>query len=212
MSLTADAIAAKPKRAGYAGYLLGDGVPPNGADFGFGIAFPAGAQKDDYFLRNDMMPNRLFRYDGQRWIKIEDAVRHTMTNTDDRKTQRLGFINNKKYTYTMPVADDIVTVSQEFIDIQPNTNNILDTDLDYDLYSTALYVVIKQSITEFDYVVSENAGLISSYTVLGTDYIRITLPDGVKLPLPGQWVVTLYNKREAERQSISKALRPKADF
>ena len=94
MSLTADAIAAKPKRAGYAGYLLGDGVPPNGTDFGFGISFPNSALKDDYYLRTDMLPNRLFRYDGARWIKIEDAVRHTLSNTDSRQTHRTSFINN----------------------------------------------------------------------------------------------------------------------
>ena len=40
------------------------------------------------------MPNRLFRFDGARWVKREDAVRTTLTNTDDRNTQRTGFINN----------------------------------------------------------------------------------------------------------------------
>jgi hypothetical protein len=40
------------------------------------------------------MPNRLFRFDGGRWIKREDAVRHTLTNTDTRQTQRTSFINN----------------------------------------------------------------------------------------------------------------------
>jgi len=97
-SLTLDASeeSQKPKRTGYTGYLLGDGVPPNGADFGFGIQFPSNAIKDDYFLRNDMMPNRLFRYDGRRWVKVEDAVRHTLSNTDTRNTQRTGFINNTK--------------------------------------------------------------------------------------------------------------------
>ena len=40
------------------------------------------------------MPNRLFRYDGQRWTKMEDAVRLTMTNTDTRNNQTGTFINN----------------------------------------------------------------------------------------------------------------------
>jgi hypothetical protein len=40
------------------------------------------------------MPNRLFRYDSQRWVKMEDAVRMTMSNTDTRKTQKTDFINN----------------------------------------------------------------------------------------------------------------------
>lgn len=83
-----------PKRSGYSGYLLGDGIPVNGAAFGSGIAFPGGAIPNDYYLRTDMMPNRLFRYDGKRWVKVEDAVRHTLSNTDNRNTHRTGFINN----------------------------------------------------------------------------------------------------------------------
>lgn len=83
-----------PKRSGYSGYLLGDGIPANGAAFGSGIAFPGGAIPNDYYLRTDMLPNRLFRYDGKRWVKIEDAVRHTLSNTDTRATHRTGFINN----------------------------------------------------------------------------------------------------------------------
>jgi hypothetical protein len=112
-SLTLDASeeSQKPKRIGYTGYLLGDGVPSNGADFGFGIQFPSNAIKDDYFLRNDMMPNRLFRYDGKRWIKVEDAVRHTLSNTDTRNTHRTGFINNTKSavigTETVPERQSI---------------------------------------------------------------------------------------------------------
>ena len=111
LTLDASEESLKPKRSGYTGYLLGDGVPPNGADFGFGIQFPSNAIKDDYFLRNDMMPNRLFRYDGRRWIKVEDAVRHTLSNTDTRNTQRTGFINNTKSavigTETVPERQSI---------------------------------------------------------------------------------------------------------
>jgi len=83
-----------PKRSGYSGYLLGDGIPANGAAFGSGIAFPGSAIPNDYYLRTDMLPNRLFRYDGKRWVKVEDAVRHTLSNTDTRATHRTGFINN----------------------------------------------------------------------------------------------------------------------
>jgi len=83
-----------PQRPGYSGYLLGDGIAPNGADFGHGIAFPAGAYEGDFYLRTDYMPNRLFRYDGVRWIRHEDAVRHTLTNTDARHTLKTSFINN----------------------------------------------------------------------------------------------------------------------
>lgn len=64
----------------YAGYMLGDGVPANGAKFSSGIAFPINPIKGQFALRTDYLPSRLFRYDGARWIKIEDNVRMTMSN------------------------------------------------------------------------------------------------------------------------------------
>ena len=83
-----------PNRPGYNGYLLGDGIPTNGEAFGFGIAFAAEPATGDYFLRTDFAPNRLFRYDGVRWVKQEDNVRMTMTQTNARDTQKGGFVNN----------------------------------------------------------------------------------------------------------------------
>ena len=44
------------------------------------------------------MPNRLFRFDGQRWTKMEDAVRVNMSNTDTKNTQKGTFINNTTQT------------------------------------------------------------------------------------------------------------------
>ena len=83
-----------PSRPGYNGYLLGDGIPVNGEAFGHGIQFPNNTQEGDFFLRTDFSPNRLFRYDGQRWVKQEDNVRMTMTNTNTRSTQKGTFVNN----------------------------------------------------------------------------------------------------------------------
>ena len=91
--LSASGVAAVPARPGYTGYLLG-GNGVNGASFGSGIQFPATAETNDFFLRTDFLPNRLFRFDGTRWVKYEDSVRMTMTNTDNRQTQKTGFINN----------------------------------------------------------------------------------------------------------------------
>ncbi len=94
LGLDAGAIRGKPVRSGYVGYLLGDGLPANAVEFGHGIQFPTTAHLNDYFLRTDFAPNRLFRYDGSRWIKVEDAVRHTLSNTDSRQTLKTSFINN----------------------------------------------------------------------------------------------------------------------
>ena len=85
-----------PDRAGYDGYLLGTSDAPNGAPYGMGISFPTNNQNGDYFLRTDFLPKRLFKYDGNRWVKVQDDVRVTLTNTDSRNTQKTGFINNTR--------------------------------------------------------------------------------------------------------------------
>ena len=100
-----------PKRDGYTGYLLGDGVPTNGAAFGHGISFPQGSLEGDYFLRTDFLPNRLFRYDGQRWVKREDAVRTTLSPTATRNHQKGTFINNDNKTGVDQVGSDLVFIT-----------------------------------------------------------------------------------------------------
>ena len=84
-----------PASSHYGFYMDGDGVAPNGHPAGFGITFPnANVDKGDYFLRTDFLPNRLFRYDGNRWVKIEDSVRINMTNNDTKANYKTGFVNN----------------------------------------------------------------------------------------------------------------------
>ena len=88
----------------YSGYLVGDGLPPNGENVTMGTSFPTDAQEGDYVLRLDFLPNRLFRYSGTRFIKVEDDVRSKLT-PGTGNTQRDKFINNTA-TFT---ADDNTT-------------------------------------------------------------------------------------------------------
>ncbi len=81
------------------GYLTGDGRAPNGLPVYSGIAFPSNPLVGDFALRTDYLPNRLFRWDGRRWVKIEDNVRTTLTPGSNSQTLRSGFINNSN-TYT----------------------------------------------------------------------------------------------------------------
>jgi hypothetical protein len=74
--------------------LTGDGKAPNGLPVYSGIAFPANPLVGDYALRIDYLPNRLFRWDGRRWVKIEDNVRTTLTPGANNQTLRSGFVNN----------------------------------------------------------------------------------------------------------------------
>ena len=90
-----NAVIDTPAASHYGFYLDGDGVAPNGNPAGFGISFPtSNVDKGDYFLRTDYLPNRLFRFDGIRWVKIEDSVRITTTNNDSRANYKTSFVNN----------------------------------------------------------------------------------------------------------------------
>jgi hypothetical protein len=98
---TQGGMSVTPRADGYtAGYLTGDGIPPNGLPVTPGISFPANAVAGDYCLRLDYKPNRLFRYDGRRWIKIEEKVRTQLDNGPGNQTLRSGFVNNPYTTNT----------------------------------------------------------------------------------------------------------------
>jgi hypothetical protein len=246
--ITAGSNDAVPNRTGYTGYLVGDGFPVNGYDFGFGIQFPSAPAENDFFLRTDFLPNRLFRFDATRWVKVEDAVRMNMTNNDSRSTLKTGFINNNYNTYNDQVAVDYVK-----LDVGAT---IINTTIPY---VTAPYVTIKYQTTQLEYDLATYPTLISSYqhtSPIGiiSNCVRITLPyianiesldagsasqnyeptnidDGgtaysqsitpdnilddapqQTIPFAGAWTVTLWNYRESQRQSLSTALKPKADL
>src|SRR6056300_507547 len=118
----ADEITDRPDREGYTGYLVGTGdVAPNGAPFGFGISFPIDNQEGDYFLRSDFLPNRMFRYDGNRWVKVSDEIRMTLINTLERQTYKTEFINN---TNTNEIDGEVVEERQSLSKaLKPRADN-----------------------------------------------------------------------------------------
>jgi len=95
------------------GWLTGNGLAPNGMPVAVGIAFPTNPAVGDYALRTDYLPNRLFRYDGRRWVRIEDNVKTTLTPGPDNTTQRSSFVNN---TDTYSNSKGNVTVRQSLSD------------------------------------------------------------------------------------------------
>jgi len=202
-SITALESNKRPVRTGYTGFLVGDGFPQNGYDFGHGIQFPETAGPDDFFLRTDFMPNRLFRFDGARWIKVEDAVRMNMTNNDTRQTHTTGFINNTTYIYNEAVAIDWINLEADVFEFT--------TNIDYQ--TTALYLVLKLDTVEIAFTIADYTGIINTNPA---GKIRISLPiidtEQQAIPYAGTWKLSLCNNREAQRQSLSKALRPKADL
>jgi hypothetical protein len=197
-----ETVTAPPSKSGYDGYLLGDDVAINGASFGHGIQFPVSPSEGDYFLRTDFLPKRMFRYDGAKWVKVHDSVRMTMTNSNTRLTQKGTFINNATYVYNDKVSSDtkILTLG----------DTVITTDIDYPI--SAPYVVLKYQVTEKSYVIADHSGMITDD---GSGKVVINLPiiAGVQETIDnsGQWTVSFYNNREAQRQSLSKVLRPQAD-
>lgn len=106
--ITADSTRISPENSNaYSGYLVGDGLAPNGEEVTMGTSFPIDSQEGDYVLRLDFLPNRLFRYNGTRWVKVEDSVRSPQTpGTGTRQIDT--FINNTAKT----TRDDNVEIDQ----------------------------------------------------------------------------------------------------
>jgi len=91
---------AAPRSFGYtAGYLTGDGQAPNGYPTGAGISFPQNPQVGDYFLRIDYLPQILYRWDGQLWVRISEKVRtETGFANANNQSELNSFINDNAQT------------------------------------------------------------------------------------------------------------------
>ena len=103
-----DSTRISPENANaYSGYLIGDGLAPNGENVTMGTSFPTDSIEGDYVLRLDFLPNRLFRYNGSRWVKVEDSVRSPLTPGKGIR-QLDTFTNNTDKT----TRDDNVEIDQ----------------------------------------------------------------------------------------------------
>jgi hypothetical protein len=206
-------VNAPPIRDGYKGYLIEDGAPPNGplasdAQFGFGIQFPMGPVRGDTFLRTDYLPNRLFLWDGARWVKQEDNVRMTMTNTDTRQTLKTSFINNTAVSGIDKAGWDTVVVGDAFdpagittlFTVNPS-NVVIVTSLNYNA-NFKVEVWLNES---------SQAQLVTNQNVSGK--FGFTIPETVDTGVRIRY--TIFATYVEQRQSVSKALRkikPEADI
>jgi hypothetical protein len=209
-------ISNPPVREGYQGYLLGDGIAPNGplagsdAQFGFGIQFPQGPMIGDTFLRTDYLPNRLFVWDGRRWVKQEDNVRMTLTNTDSRQTHKTSFINNQNFNGIDKVGSDVVV-----IDSINGSRFESGISTDVDILTTGVYIITSLQYNSEYRVEAWLSETVKASTITYTNSqskfaftINDPIADGVRIRY------TVYATYVEERQAISKALRklkPEAD-
>lgn len=59
--------------------LQADNSDAHEAKSDFGTAFPASADKGDMFLRVDYLPNKLFKFNGQKWIEVDKSKTDSYT-------------------------------------------------------------------------------------------------------------------------------------
>ena len=59
--------------------LVADNELPRGTTTGFGISFPEHAVKGDSFVRVDVMPNRVYKYNGDDWILVDKNLTDNYT-------------------------------------------------------------------------------------------------------------------------------------
>jgi len=87
-----------------------------------GVSFPPHPSVGDYALRLDYFPNRLFRFNGAGWTKIEDKVRTGMVFENDAESLRASFVNN---TYTVSTTDMGNIPSRQSLSqaLKPNADN-----------------------------------------------------------------------------------------
>lgn len=184
------------------GYLTDDGVPPNGASYSSGISFPLSPVDGQYHLRTDYLPRRLFKYSGNRWIKVEDERRMTMNNLggtdvgtgdrfegmDNRQTQKASFINNEGETGQGSLIFDVFYPTEDTTTIQ--------TTIPYTAGQYAEVFIGEQTVSTS---VSEGNNGNSLITLSRL----ATMSDRVQY--------RLYSRSIKQKQGLSKALRAQAD-
>jgi hypothetical protein len=188
------------------GYLTGDGLPPNGASVAAGLSFPLGPNLGDFYLRLDYVPNRLFRYDGRRWVKVEDAVRTNLTPGINNTTQRSGFINNPGKFMSNAAAWDAIRVSSPYTP-PANAATVSFTLSNVNPYGTVLTNV--RYVTTYGVRTNLNGLPITSTMANTGGNISFTVSSVLKVGDVLEYSV--YTHVINERQSLSQALRPSAD-
>lgn len=184
------------------GYLTDTAIPANGQTVSAGISFPASPATGDQFLRLDYVPNRLFQYSGKRWVKVEDSIRTNLTPGPSNKTQFSSFVNNDNVRYSGAVGRDIIKVSTPYVpDINATTSQFT--------------LATKTIITKITYIASHRVKIMLNSIIVPGTIIEVSGKIAIRVDADikaGDIVeYTIYKHSQAERQSLSDALRPTAD-
>jgi hypothetical protein len=86
----------------------------------FGIAFPTAPARGDSFVRTDVAPNQLFKFNGDRWILVDKATADNYTYDTAYIDHLIDKINSGTYDVDLLSASEQEQVAQR---LQTKTNN-----------------------------------------------------------------------------------------
>jgi hypothetical protein len=78
-------------------FLTVDTLHGKNTESGFGTAFPKKAMKGDIFVRVDVLPNKAYKFDGNRWLEINKELSHTYLYNDQYMEFLIDKINKNEY-------------------------------------------------------------------------------------------------------------------
>jgi hypothetical protein len=82
------------------------GLPDKGL-VNSGLSFPNNAEQQEFFIRSDFVPNRLFQFIGKKWLRVFDSVEEVGFGGDLRpRTVVNKFINNDAITRSSNPASE----------------------------------------------------------------------------------------------------------
>jgi hypothetical protein len=86
----------------------------------FGNTFPDAPARGDSFVRTDVAPNQLFKFNGDRWISVDKATADNYTYDVAYIDHLIDKINNGSYDVDLLSASEQEQVAQR---LQTKTNN-----------------------------------------------------------------------------------------
>lgn len=198
--LPGDPLGPSP-RSKVRGYLTGDGIPPNQNTVSAGITFPTAPIEGAFFLRLDYLPNRLFRFNGNRWVKVEDNVRADLS-PGSSETRRSSFVNNTENNYKDALAWDAISVANPYI---PTANAHTQS------FTLSTKTIVTKTLHNNSYGAKTILNSLIIANTLGnvSGNLSITISTPISVGDTLEYVV--YEQKIPQRQSLSAALRPQSD-
>jgi hypothetical protein len=89
---------------------------------GFGPKFPDVAEKGDIFTRVDVLPNKVYKYDGKNWIVINKETSNTYLYNTKYLEYLIEMIDNGQYDPDL-LSENERTQIEDYIKIQKNNQN-----------------------------------------------------------------------------------------